>query len=171
MANEQWERLRELFHQALDLPPAEQSAFLDRAYTDDTMRAELDSLLRYANTELLAVPAADGLHGVLEAAIPDVNRDETPAGHPETMIGPYHLVEKIAQGGMGEVWRAEQMHPIRREVALKLIKPVVLIEAGTSTHEVITRFESERQTLALMNHPAIAKVFDAGSTDRANPTS
>src|ERR1700730_8353082 len=75
-----------------------------------------------------------------------------------TVIGPYHLLQLIGQGGMGEVWLAEQRQPVRRRVAIKLIK------AGMDTREVVARFESERQALALMDHPAIAKVFDAGST-------
>ena len=81
----------------------------------------------------------------------------------EVFIGPYHLLELIGQGGMGEVWLAEQREPVRRRVALKLIK------AGMDTREVVARFESERQALALMDHPAIAKVFDAGSTPEGRP--
>ena len=81
----------------------------------------------------------------------------------EVVIGPYHLIQKIGQGGMGEVWLAEQKLPIRRRVAVKLIK------SGMDTREVVARFESERQALALMDHPAIAKVFDAGSTPEGRP--
>jgi non-specific serine/threonine protein kinase/serine/threonine-protein kinase len=83
--------------------------------------------------------------------------------HAGTVIGPYHLLQPIGQGGMGEVWLAEQKQPVRRRVALKLIK------VGMDTREVVARFESERQALALMNHPAIAKVFDAGSTPQGRP--
>ena len=79
------------------------------------------------------------------------------------MLGRYHLLQKIGEGGMGEVWLAEQKEPVRRRVALKLVKP------GMNTREVIARFESERQALALMDHPAIAKVFDAGSTPQGAP--
>ena len=79
------------------------------------------------------------------------------------LIGRYHLIQKIGEGGMGEVWLAEQKEPVRRRVAVKLVK------AGMNTREVITRFESERQALALMDHPAIAKVFDAGSTPEGAP--
>jgi len=79
------------------------------------------------------------------------------------VIGRYHLLQKIGEGGMGEVWLAEQKEPVRRRVALKLIK------AGMDTREVVTRFESERQALALMDHPAIAKVLDAGSTPQGAP--
>jgi non-specific serine/threonine protein kinase/serine/threonine-protein kinase len=79
------------------------------------------------------------------------------------VIGPYHLLELIGEGGMGQVWLAEQREPVRRRVALKLIK------AGMDTREVVSRFQSERQALALMDHPAIAKVFDAGSTPQGRP--
>ncbi len=79
------------------------------------------------------------------------------------IIGHYHLLQKIGEGGMGEVWLAEQKEPVRRRVALKLVK------AGMNTREVMSRFESERQALALMEHPAIAKVFDAGSTPEGAP--
>jgi serine/threonine protein kinase len=80
-----------------------------------------------------------------------------------TVIGRYHLLQKIGEGGMGEVWLAEQKEPVRRRVAIKLIK------AGMDTREVVARFESERQALALMDHPSIAKVFDAGSTPQGAP--
>jgi len=85
------------------------------------------------------------------------------AGGLGTTIGRYHLVQRIGEGGMGEVWLAEQKEPVRRRVALKLVK------AGMNTREVMARFESERQALALMEHPAIAKVFDAGSTPQGAP--
>jgi eukaryotic-like serine/threonine-protein kinase len=73
-----------------------------------------------------------------------------------TVVGRYHLLQKIGEGGMGEVWLAEQKEPVRRRVALKLVR------AGMNSREMIARFESERQALALMDHPAIAKVLDAG---------
>jgi non-specific serine/threonine protein kinase/serine/threonine-protein kinase len=78
-------------------------------------------------------------------------------------IGPYRLVHKIGEGGMGEVWLAEQVEPVRRQVALKIIK------AGMDTRQVVARFEAERQALAMMDHPAIAKVFDAGTTAEGRP--
>ncbi|MDQ2839713.1 MAG: tetratricopeptide repeat protein [Acidobacteriota bacterium] len=104
-----------------------------------------------------------------EATISSPGESDAPTlkighGHaPGTAIGPYSLVELIGEGGMGEVWLAEQKRPVRRRVAIKLIK------AGMDTREVITRFESERQALALMDHPAIAKVFDAGTTPQGRP--
>src|SRR6202044_1825226 len=79
------------------------------------------------------------------------------------VIGPYQLLQLIGEGGMGQVWLAEQKQPVHRRVALKLIK------VGKDTREVVARFESERQALALMDHPAIAKVFDAGSTPEGRP--
>jgi len=88
-----------------------------------------------------------------------INPGETPG----ILIGRYRLLQKIGEGGMGEVWLAEQTEPVRRRVALKLVK------AGMDTREVVARFESERQALALMDHPAIAKVFDAGSTPQGAP--
>ncbi len=82
---------------------------------------------------------------------------------PATVIGPYKLVEQIGEGGMGTVWMAQQSEPVRRTVALKLIK------AGMDSREVISRFEAERQALALMDHPNIAKVLDAGTTANGRP--
>jgi len=78
-------------------------------------------------------------------------------------IGPYRLVREVGQGGMGIVFEAEQEVPVRRKVALKLIK------WGMDTREVMARFESERQALALMNHPNIASVYEAGATEQGRP--
>jgi serine/threonine protein kinase/tetratricopeptide (TPR) repeat protein len=90
-------------------------------------------------------------------------RMEFPAPAYGNAIGPFRLIQPIGQGGMGEVWLAVQKEPVRRRVAIKLIK------VGMDTREVVARFESERQALALMDHPAIAKVFDAGSTPDGRP--
>ncbi len=87
----------------------------------------------------------------------------TSTGKTAQTIGPYQLLQKVGEGGMGEVWIAEQHKPIHRRVALKLIK------AGMDTRQVIARFESERQALAMMDHPAIAKVFEAGETAQGRP--
>ncbi len=86
-----------------------------------------------------------------------------PEDAPPRRIGPYQLLHSIGEGGMGEVWLAEQLEPVRRRVALKIIK------AGMDTKEVVARFESERQVLAMMDHPAIARVLDAGSTPEGRP--
>ena len=104
-------------------------------------------------------------NGALEDTLAFGSR-ATSAVPPETdtgaRIGPYRLLQLIGEGGMGEVWLAEQIEP-RRKVAIKVIK------AGMDTKQVVARFESERQALALMDHPAIAKVFDGGSTPEGRP--
>ena len=101
------------------------------------------------------------------AAGPGYDSDETRAQEPGARaaqtIGPYRLLEPIGEGGMGEVWLAEQSKPVRRKVALKIIK------AGMDTAQVVARFEAERQAVAMMDHPAIARVFEAGATAEGRP--
>ena len=92
-----------------------------------------------------------------------IHRTRPAARAPGTVIGPYKLLEQIGEGGMGVVYMAEQTEPVRRKVALKIIKP------GMDTRQVIARFEAERQALALMDHPNIAKVLDAGTTEPGRP--
>src|SRR4029079_5012005 len=98
------------------------------------------------------------------AEAPLVSIDSTPlregAG---SLIGRYKLLEKVGEGGFGEVWMADQREPIKRRVALKIVK------LGMDSKQVVARFEAERQALALMDHPNIAKVFDAGATDAGRP--
>ena len=147
--------IKGLFNAAVDLKPEERAAFLDRECNGNTdLRQEVEALL-----------AADaGAGSFLEYPVPHLPiADLFEINAFETTIGPYRLLALIGEGGMGEVWLAEQEEPVRRRVALKLIK------AGMETREVIMRFESERQALALMDHPAIAKVFDAGSTRERHP--
>ena len=93
----------------------------------------------------------------------DETRAQSAAARAAQTIGPYRLLEPIGEGGMGEVWLAEQARPVRRKVALKIIK------AGMNTAQVVARFEAERQALALMDHPAIARVFEAGATAEGRP--
>ena len=147
------EHVAELFEAAVSLDPGQRSAFLDRACGDE-------SSLRQEVEELLNADAAAGSflrHPVFDRPTADDSHAS------QRTIGPYHLLELIGQGGMGEVWLAEQRQPVRRRVAIKLIK------VGMDTKEVVARFESERQALALMDHPAIARVFDAGSTPEGRP--
>ncbi len=101
----------------------------------------------------LALPPADD-------GQPPAVTDATAAGE---LIGPYRLLRPVGEGGMGQVFEAEQIEPIRRKVALKIVKQ------GMDTREFVARFESERQALALMDHPCIAKVFDAGASERGRP--
>jgi serine/threonine protein kinase/WD40 repeat protein len=108
--------------------------------------------------EFLQAPA-DGLPAAANADTVDHPADERPG----TILGPYKLLHEIGEGGMGTVWMAEQTHPVKRRVALKVIK------AGMDSRQVLARFEAERQALALMDHPNIAKVLDAGATDAGRP--
>jgi serine/threonine protein kinase/WD40 repeat protein len=146
---------RSLFLAALDISdPAARAAYLDEACGGDVdLRRRLDDLLR-------AHAAPGGLPGV---ALPPTEDHPPPGEQPGMMIGPYKLMEQIGEGGMGVVFVAEQQEPVRRKVALKVIKP------GMDTRDVIARFEAERQALALMDHPHIAKVFDAGATPSGRP--
>ena len=108
---------------------------------------------------LVGSPAADGF---LSRAVPNLQPTITmPAGPKKlgSQIGPYKILEQLAEGGMGAVYVAEQAKPVRRKVALKIIKP------GMATKDVLARFDAERQALALMDHPNIARIFDAGATD------
>jgi serine/threonine protein kinase/tetratricopeptide (TPR) repeat protein len=102
-------------------------------------------------------------HGGGRLSPADAYRLALDAGAPPRQIGPYRLVRRVGEGGMGEVWEAEQSAPLRRRVAVKLVKP------GLSTRQFIARFESERQALALMEHPSIARVLDGGATDAGRP--
>jgi WD40 repeat protein/serine/threonine protein kinase len=137
--------------------PAERAAYLDAACgQDQDLRARIVGLLQ----------AHEGAGSFLEEPLfkPLPTVDE-PAGpeHPGMVIGPYKLMEQIGEGGMGLVFVAEQQHPVRRKVALKVIKP------GMDSRAVIARFEAERQALALMDHPNIARVFDGGETALGRP--
>ncbi len=146
--------VKSLFFEAIDQKtPEELRGFLDRACTNDVnLRAQLEQLLQ-AHRD-----AGKFLGGATPVTI-----DHPPLEQPGTQIGPYKLLEQIGEGGMGVVYVASQKEPLRRKVALKIIKP------GMDTREVVARFEAERQALALMDHPNIAKVFDAGATDAGRP--
>jgi eukaryotic-like serine/threonine-protein kinase len=146
-----------IFSVAIDLAsPADRAAYIARACGDDPA-------LRERVERLVAAHFAAG--GFLADAAPELAGavDQAPAEGPGTVVGPYRLMEQIGEGGMGVVFVAEQQHPVRRKVALKLIKP------GMDTNEVVARFEAEQQALALMDHPNIARVLDAGVTDRGRP--
>src|SRR5262250_2114679 len=142
----------ELFHRALEKPTlAEQLAFLDQACADQPeLRQRVERLLHSHRHE------DSFLH-------PPATTDETLAEKTGTVIGPYKLIEQIGEGGMGTVWMAQQTEPVKRLVAVKLIK------GGMDSRQVIARFEAERQALALMDHPNIARVLDAGTTGAGRP--
>ncbi|WP_164976200.1 serine/threonine-protein kinase [Oleiharenicola lentus] len=143
----------DIFAEALELPAAERPAFLDRACAGQPdARARIEALLS----------AHDEAQRFLERPL-TVRPPAGPEEEPGTVIGPYTLRERIGEGGCGVVWLAQQSTPLRRFVALKVIKP------GMDTRSVIARFESERQTLALMTHPDIARIYDAGTTPAGRP--
>jgi serine/threonine protein kinase len=148
---EQWPKIKEIVGAALDRDPRDRSAFLDQACSQQAeLRAEVESLLAaHADADDLS----ENPWGTT------VTDDGT---KPKT-IGPYRLFRQLGVGGMGEVWLAEQTEPVRRRIALKLIK------AGMYDTAVVQRFQSERQSLAIMEHPAIAKVFDAGTAPNGQP--
>ncbi|MEO7597358.1 MAG: serine/threonine-protein kinase, partial [Opitutus sp.] len=143
----------DIFAEVLDLPEGERAAFLVRCGTDDpALRARVEALLAgYAEVER-ALPNAFFARPI-----------KSPEERPGDRIGRYKLLQKLGEGGFGVVWMAEQSEPIKRRVALKIIK------TGMDTREVVARFEAERQALALMEHPNIAQVFDAGATDVGRP--
>jgi non-specific serine/threonine protein kinase/serine/threonine-protein kinase len=169
MKPERWQQIKAVLHEALELEPEKRPAFIDAiAGGDSELRMELESLLSahdQAHEDFLNVPAA-GLHDALPKSPLPGDAPESVEGDvskPNTQIGNYRLERLLGAGGMGSVWLAEQTAPVHRFVALKLIR------AGMVDESVIKRFHSERQSLAIMDHPFIAKVFDAGSTPQGQP--
>jgi serine/threonine protein kinase/tetratricopeptide (TPR) repeat protein len=148
----------EIFNRALELKDSDKrAAYLDDACAgDERLRAEVDALLRWDSEAggFMDLPDRD----------PNITQDAPPVPDMTgTEIGRYKLLEKIGEGGMATVYMAEQRHPICRRVALKIIK------LGMDTKQVIARFEAERQALAMMDHPNIATVLDAGTTETGRP--
>src|SRR5262245_9364684 len=168
-----------LFHLALGKPTAERAAFLAEACAgDDALRQRVEALVqahddpgsflkgRAANLPV-TLPSDPGLDAgdadfslrpcLVAPTLPPVTEG------PGTRVGPYKLLQQIGEGGMGAVFRAEQTHPVQRKVAVKIITP------GMDSAQVVARFEAERQALALMDHPNIAKVLDGGATESGRP--
>jgi serine/threonine protein kinase len=151
-----------IFFAALERPPSERTAFLDDACAGDAdLRARIDKMLA-AQPHLGAF--LDPPH---PAAAPDLQSTRTfepPAEAPGTVIaGKYKLLQQIGEGGMGSVWMADQLEPVKRRVAVKLIR-----SERDSSRTILARFEAERQAIALMDHPHIAKLLDAGTTGLAS---
>jgi tetratricopeptide (TPR) repeat protein/serine/threonine protein kinase len=144
----------------IDSPVARQRFLDQHCGNDAALRAQVESLLAASAKvgSFLNQPAADALPGSRGTA-----SYEPIAERPGTVIGPYKLMEQIGEGGFGLVFVAEQLQPVRRKVALKIIKP------GMDSCQVVARFEAERQALAMMDHQNIAKVFDAGTTPTGRP--
>ncbi|MDX2131569.1 MAG: serine/threonine-protein kinase [Planctomycetota bacterium] len=147
-------RVRQVFADAADLPAEQVAAFLDHACGDDAaLRREVESLL-------VAASRRPGFLGAPTAAPPAPRPVGESVG---TTIDQYRLLEEVGQGGFGTVYAAEQLAPVQRRVAVKILK------LGMDTRAVIARFEAERQALAMMDHANIARVFDAGATESGRP--
>src|SRR5947207_2493749 len=148
----------DIFKVAVTIPSAQaRNIYLAQACGDDpALLQRVVALLQVAEEEqsFLERPAAEFVETIERPPISE---------KPGDTIGPYKLMEQIGEGGFGLVFVAEQHQPVRRKVALKVIKP------GMDTREVVARFEAERQALAMMDHPNIAKVLDAGTTDSGRP--
>jgi eukaryotic-like serine/threonine-protein kinase len=155
------EREIEVFNVALELPAGERAVYLDRACVGDAaLRQRVEELLKSSEVSCDFLKTADSISsgpgGTVRVSL-------TPAEKAGDRIGRYRLLQQIGEGGCGVVYMAEQEEPVRRRVALKVIK------LGMDTKQVIARFEAERQALALMDHPNIAKVLDAGATEAGRP--
>ena len=153
----QADKAKSIFLDAAEMASDEERRSYVEAKCGDNaeLRREVESLLHHHGQleSFLETPA-----GPVAATV-----DQPPAERPGTMIGRYKLLQEIGEGGMGVVYMAEQREPVRRKVALKVIKP------GMDTKEVVARFEAERQALAMMDHPNIAKVYDGGATESGRP--
>jgi serine/threonine protein kinase/Tfp pilus assembly protein PilF len=147
----------DIFDEALRrVPGKEREQYLNEA-------CDNDAELRQRVARLLRAVAEAGSFLESPAQDPSPTIDQPIAERPGTQIGPYKLLQQIGEGGMGVVYMADQLEPVKRRVALKIIKP------GMDTRQVIARFEAERQALSLMDHPNIAKVLDAGTTESGRP--
>src|SRR5438552_524981 len=150
-------RVKEIFLAAVEnQDPAARDGYLRTACGQDgDLRRQVDALLgKHALAGSFLEPPARSSVAVKASPILE---------QPGTVIGAYKLLEQIGEGGFGVVFMAEQTRPVRRKVALKILRP------GMDTGQVVARFEAERQALALMDHPNIAKVYDAGSTETGRP--
>ncbi|MBC8105017.1 MAG: serine/threonine protein kinase, partial [Anaerolineae bacterium] len=161
MNSDAFHRAAELFLIARDLPPAARDEFLKRECGGNVeLRDEVERLLAAQHNPMPFETLANQLESVRQQL------DQLPAGNQPAVgdfIGRYKLLQVIGEGGFGTVYMAEQREPVHRRVALKVVK------LGMDTRQVIARFEAERQALAIMDHPHVARVFDAGATDAGRP--
>jgi non-specific serine/threonine protein kinase/serine/threonine-protein kinase len=156
MSSDDFGRVKRILVEALELPEEHRAEYLDQACgEDEALRGEVESLLEAASN-------AEGFLDTPAVARASELHDETCARE-GSVIGPYLILRPLGEGGMGTVFLAEQQEPVRRHVALKLVKP------GLDTKEVLARFEAERQTLAILKHPSVAKVLDGGATPLGRP--
>ncbi len=171
MPDSHHEHLRRIFDLVIAAAPADRAALLDRECRDlPGLRARLEAMIAAAEDDRFladptrsdadVTPTADS-----SSSAPTLTLSSIPTLRegPGTRIGPYKILQQLGEGGFGAVFMAEQEKPVARRVALKIIK------LGMDTHQVVARFEQERQALAMMDHPNIAKVFDAGATETGRP--
>ncbi|MEZ5966487.1 MAG: SUMF1/EgtB/PvdO family nonheme iron enzyme [Planctomycetota bacterium] len=183
MDPERYQRVKAVFHEAVEHPPEARAEIVRAQCGDDAeLRQQVEALLashdladEFLSQPAMKVKASDLVQpapvGAATATTPSGGAQTTSSSDTtatealgdEREIGPYRLLEVLGEGGMGTVYKAEQLVPVRRMVALKLIK------LGMDTREVVARFEAERQALAMMDHPCIARVLDAGATARGRP--
>jgi non-specific serine/threonine protein kinase/serine/threonine-protein kinase len=163
MTPERWEQIREVLEKALELAPEQRSAFLDMAcVSDPSLRKEVEALLADSANLPSNFLQSSAMAELIDAELKSIG--SVAALEPgQEFAQRFRLIRKLGEGGMGQVWLAEQTSPVRRQVALKMIK------AGMYDEAVVQRFQSERQSLAIMEHPAIAKAFDAGTTPQGQP--
>jgi eukaryotic-like serine/threonine-protein kinase len=160
MTSQQWQQMKDLLVEALELSPEKRGTFLDQACgADHALRNEIDALL--SEEEFVAAKFLQSLPRLEENNDAPESEGSLHAGL--IIAERFQLIRELGEGGMGQVWLAEQTSPVRRLVALKLIR------AGMYDKSVVKRFQAERQSLAIMDHPAIAKVFDAGATPQGQP--
>ncbi len=155
MAGPDIAELYAIFKKCRALSESERATFLDSAVKEASVRRQIERLLE--------IDSADDSFPCAPVELMPLTIDQPITEKPGTLIGPYKLLQQIGEGGMGVVHMAEQTEPVERKVALKIIKP------GMDTRQVIARFEAEEQALALMDHPNIAKVLDAGTTESGRP--
>src|SRR5882757_358461 len=164
---------------ALEIPAHERAAYLDKLCGSDRQLRQLVDALLHAHKKIISsqiIPPRDPFTPSTDSAsseerdrerlapcVKTVAMSVTPIEKPGDQIGRYKLLEQIGEGGFGVVYVAEQREPVKRRVALKIVK------LGMDTRQVVARFEAERQALALMDHPNIAKVFDGGATENGRP--
>lgn len=158
MISHQGDRLTEIFFGACDLQGEDRERYLDeRCAGDAQLRAQIERLIA-AGEDLSQAEKTHLAAQAIQEAADSFSRSEVPK-----QIGPFHILEEIGEGGMSVVYAASQYEPVNRKVALKVIRP------GMDSRDVISRFESERQALAVMDHINIAKIFDGGTTEQGLP--
>ena len=163
MSSERWQQVWEVFEKVIELPPEAWPAALDEACgQDEKLRRGVEEMLdadRQADSFLDRPFGQQPGTGETDPAAAD-DAPQRPIG---SRIGPYRILERLGEGGMGVVYRGERAEPVRREVAIKVVR------AGLRSVEARARFDAERQALALMDHPNVARILDGGTTTEGVP--